>query len=318
VLPSSPPRRVQPPRESFWHRLRKMPIGRPLGVVASLVTVLALVLGGAVYLSQDSLPGDTLYGLKRTSERVELSWSGSDTDRAHKLLEFATTRVDESRRLVSRPSASAADGGPLADGRLSPQTTRLVSDTLASADDDTRTASRLLGAAAVKQASAAPLADVSTWASGQLARLTRLRESIPTSATARTKVTESATLVRAVATRAGTLQKRVACDCLRDAPSDSLGPVPVSTPKAPQTTAPGTSGKRSGPSTTATSTSGPRQPATTRTTGGSTGRTTARPKASPLPLPSIPALLPTTTHPPLLDLCKVTLLGIRLCPSTSP
>jgi uncharacterized protein DUF5667 len=109
---------------------------RPLAIAASVVTVLVLVLAGATWMSQKSLPGDTLYGLKRASEDVRLSLASSSTAAAGDRLGFATTRVEEARQLVRQAGATALGRGPQASGGLNARTTRLVSDTLKSADED--------------------------------------------------------------------------------------------------------------------------------------------------------------------------------------
>ena len=95
-------------RSRFWGAVRALPIGRGLAVAASVITVFALLLGGAVYLSRNALPGDSLYGVKRASEQFELYTDSSDTARAQDHLDFAATRVDEARRLAARPSADGA------------------------------------------------------------------------------------------------------------------------------------------------------------------------------------------------------------------
>ncbi|MEO9140444.1 MAG: hypothetical protein ABI345_15450, partial [Jatrophihabitans sp.] len=56
----------------FWDKLRAVPILRPLGVAAAVLTVFTMLLGGAVWMSQGSVPGDSLYGLKRASEQFQL------------------------------------------------------------------------------------------------------------------------------------------------------------------------------------------------------------------------------------------------------
>lgn len=77
-------------------RQRRSPIRRLLPLVAAFALI--LLIGGTTLAAQDSLPGDTLYGLKRLSESaVSLVSSGdlSPEDR------FAQRRVDETRRLLA-------------------------------------------------------------------------------------------------------------------------------------------------------------------------------------------------------------------------
>jgi hypothetical protein len=70
---------------------------------ATLVAVLALVLaggGGVVYASADSLPGSPLYGVKRATEQVQLSFAPAGTKRAELLIKFAQRRLEEVQSLV--------------------------------------------------------------------------------------------------------------------------------------------------------------------------------------------------------------------------
>ncbi|SHH18729.1 hypothetical protein SAMN05443575_3383 [Jatrophihabitans endophyticus] len=301
-------------------RRRRVPLARPLAVAASVVTVLALVLGGAVWLSRDAVPGDTLYGLKRTSERVELSFADDDADRARYHLQFAQTRVEEARTLVSRATAAAA-GGRLQAGGLSPETSHQVTDTLTAADDDTRAALRLLGATAVQAGSADALRGMQSWWPGQLDRLARLRKAVPAGTSARSSATRSMTVLRTAAARVKALDGRVGCRCLQHAPSDSYGPVPTrSRPSGTHPTSPA-------PAPTARRSHAPGSSPTTAARHGTTGTagsrkpTTAAPRTSTRRLPRLP--LPTLTAPPTsrratsapLDLCTINLLGVRICPS---
>ena len=122
---------------------------RPVLALAGASTVLVLLLGMAVWMSNGSLPGQSLYGVKRASENVQLSMAGNDTAKGQAYLQLAGNRVREAAKLLSQPSAMVAAGGLTADGkRISPRTTSLVNDTLASADDDTIHGMQLLARAA--------------------------------------------------------------------------------------------------------------------------------------------------------------------------
>jgi hypothetical protein len=66
------------------------------------VALVAVVLGtGAVAASGLALPGDPLYGLKRTVENVRLQSAGSPAQRADLQQEFAQRRLDEANQLLS-------------------------------------------------------------------------------------------------------------------------------------------------------------------------------------------------------------------------
>jgi hypothetical protein len=320
--------------DSFVARLRSLRLGRPLSIAASIVTAFALLLGGAVWMSRDALPGDNLYGLKRASERVELATAGSDTEKARAHLEFAATRAQEVRALLSRGSVTASGQGAEAAG-LDPKTARLVASTLSSADSDVTAASVLLGKQAVSKGSPAPLDTMTKWAPGQLARLRAIAAVVP-SGDLRARTESSANLVAAALTRAETLAPKVDCSCLGSTGVDTLGPVPCATcptsqdpgqnPSGPQ---PGIGGAKTGTGSGGTGGAGgtggtapnssvgtphtsaiPNQPA-----ASSGGSSTAQPG---LPLPTIK--LPTSSLPVGVSSCSLgaTLgplsVGLGLCP----
>lgn len=285
------------PTDPVWQRLRAMPIIRPLGVAASVITVFALLLGGAVWLSQKALPGDSLYGLKRAGERVELALASNDTERAQDYLDFATTRVDEAGQLISRSGFSASGSGVLAAGGVSARTVDLVSAALASADSDTKSASRLLGGIAVSQGSSRPLSSMMTWAPKQLARLKELAAAMP-AGELRTRTTTSTTLVHAVAARASTLGGNVDCACAGTTGSDELGPVPCRSCPAARTP--------SGPLITGPArTTAPSSPVPVQRPSGAVGRrvvTTVPSQPPPAQVPTGNRVLPSAPQPPSLPI----------------
>jgi hypothetical protein len=77
--------------------------------LVALATVVALVGGGTgvAVASQDSLPGDTLYSIKRGIERVEVGLSGSPAGRGRDLLHQATGRLDEAEGLLAERSGTS-------------------------------------------------------------------------------------------------------------------------------------------------------------------------------------------------------------------
>ncbi|MDQ2836324.1 MAG: DUF5667 domain-containing protein [Actinomycetota bacterium] len=210
-----------PNRTGFLRTVR-----RPLIAVAGSATVLVLLLGLAVWMSNGALPGQSLYGVKRASENFQLSIAGSDTDKAKAYLQQATSRAQETDKLVG------------AAGTPSSRVSSLIASTLSNADSDTRNGMQLLGGAAVSQMSAAPLAGLGVWVQQQRTRFTDLQGRLPAGA-AHTHVESSIALLQRVATRAAALQSRIGCSCLSRAHSDDLGPLPctscgaVKTPGVP-------------------------------------------------------------------------------------
>ena len=76
-------------------------IVRLLAYVAAAWVVLVLVAGGATYASADSLPGDTLYGVKRTVEQARLALV-TGPDEASLRVELAERRLDEFSALLAQ------------------------------------------------------------------------------------------------------------------------------------------------------------------------------------------------------------------------
>ncbi|MBN1201858.1 MAG: hypothetical protein JXJ20_08390, partial [Anaerolineae bacterium] len=86
------------PRLRFTHRQRVVQVGR---WVAAACLVLVLLAVGTARASADSLPGDTLYPVKRLVERGRLALSG-DTGDVSLRLDFADRRLDEFEALLER------------------------------------------------------------------------------------------------------------------------------------------------------------------------------------------------------------------------
>ena len=224
--------------DGAFARLRGISFGRPLAIAASVLTAFVVLLGGAVWMSQKALPGDTLYGLKRASESFQLWTDGGDrTAKAKDYLNFAQTRSEEAISLAHRASASAMGSGVLA-GTIDAHTADLISSTLTSADDDVRNATSLLGKEAVASKSSSPLKILTDWAPSQLARLDALADVIP-AGTLQHRAQSSAWLVSAAANRAKALAPVVANGCAL-ATSDALGPDPLGGCATPTTVTPTT------------------------------------------------------------------------------
>jgi hypothetical protein len=95
--PVSPPAAPRQRRSASW-RLRQ---------VTATIAVAAVVAGaGAAAASTRALPGDSLYGLKRQIEQVQLSLARGDMARGTELLDQADARLSEAEALA------AAQRGP--------------------------------------------------------------------------------------------------------------------------------------------------------------------------------------------------------------
>ena len=297
--------------DGAFARLRGISLGRPLAVAASVITVFALLLGGAVWMSQKALPGDTLYGLKRASENFQLYLDGNPTDKAKDYLKFAQTRVDEAKGLASRATADAMGSGAQA-GVIDSHTADLIASTLGSADSDVKDATTLLTKQAVSSNSSTPLTIITDWAPSQIARLQSLADAVP-DGSLRERAQSSARLVHAAATRAQALVPAVANGCASTAVTDSIGVVPsgcgtgsnVAPPPGTKTTKP----RNTGGSSVGTNT-GPVVAPVTLGNSPTSGAGNGSSSSSPSPIITVPTV-PTKSLPVSVSTCG---LGITLGP----
>ncbi|MBW4715839.1 DUF5667 domain-containing protein [Saccharothrix obliqua] len=265
-----------------------------VALAAALCLVFSLV-GMSLLLSRDALPGDALYGVKRTAESATLGLTFGEESKGYKRLEFASARVAEIETMADRYRDSG--GGPLG-GYLS---------ALTDFDADAAAGSRVLAAHGAT-ADRAALDGLRDWATAQSTRLTDLRGRLPSDAAGRTGT--SLELLGRIERRAIDLAARTTCpttdrfDEIGPLPAtDDCAPPPTATtaappPRATTTAAAGTPvpPPNQPPPTGAPATSAPPQ-APPPATGAPT--TPARPTA---PLPPVdtttpPIQLPTLTLP---------------------
>ncbi|MGW5050888.1 DUF5667 domain-containing protein [Actinokineospora sp. NPDC004072] len=267
------------------------------------VAVLALVFslaGMSLLLARDALPGDPLYGVKRTGEAASLGLTFGDEDRAFKHLEFATDRVTELETLTRR-YADPADAP-----------TRSYLAALTDFDHDAAAGSRAMIAVATAGRGAL-LRTLGEWAQAQRLRLGALR--LPVDALTPRAV--STALLERIAARAGELSARLACAQVTSGGVDDVGALPATTPCAPTpapgtpapTTAPGAPAPTDHPGQTLDDPTTPGQPEPTGPTTTPTeplppptttpGATTTVDPNPPLPLPTIgvPGLIPGLGQP---------------------
>ena len=294
----------------------RLRLARPVALVAGALTLVAVLVGGAVWVSQRALPGDALYGLKRASESVALSLTSGEAAKARRYLSLAGTRAGEVSALLSR---TAAAGPGTQTGGLSPDTTALVDSTLSSADDDLRSASQLLGAQSIRDGSPAPLDVLTRWAPGQLARLGGISAALP-SGQARNRALASLQLLRQAVARATSLQRQSGCRCLGKAPTDPLGPVPCVGCTPPVPGAGGNSGTPGGPSNARTSAPGPGSPGRTGATvpSGAGQRGVSGSTATGQPLPTGAAPTPPTGTLPTSILSPLPSVPTSILPTVPP
>jgi hypothetical protein len=273
---------------------------KPLIALVGALAAIIVLLGGAVLLSRNALPGDALYGVKRASENTEYSLTGGAVDKGNLKLEFAARRIGEVADLLNTPIAMAAGTGAMAgSGAINAETSKLVRDTLSSANDDVTTAGRLLGNAARQKHSAAPLNDLTSWAKPQITRMTGIIKGIPPGNDGvKARAVHTRSLIRAALTGANAFKTEVGGSTGRPGTSNPTNATqpgrtttnPASTnPGRASTTTPGTTPGRA----SATKTGSPARQGTGQ------GSTTAKPGAPAKTTPGVPGLpsVPTISVP---------------------
>ncbi|HEX6346717.1 DUF5667 domain-containing protein [Umezawaea sp.] len=185
-----------------------------LAVAAAAALCLVLSLAGmSLLLSRDALPGDALYGMKRTAESASLGFTFGDESKALKRLEFATARLAELETLTDEHG----DDGPL--GAYLTALTDFDADTAAGARElsavGTNSDERVLGT-------------LDEWARTQYARLTDLRTRLPEAAVTRSAA--SLTLLARIAQRTADLRGRTGCSPVTSGTVDDIGPLPADSP----------------------------------------------------------------------------------------
>ncbi|WP_042427024.1 DUF5667 domain-containing protein [Streptacidiphilus anmyonensis] len=146
--------------------------GRRLAV-GGLASMMALgTLGGVAVASTSSLPGDSLYGMKRGLEDWRLNLAGSDEERGKLLLDEASTRMDEARQLMSR-------GSSVGSRRLSPQTIADLDRALSDMNAEGKRGRDLLNEIYRRSHSLAPLQQLAGFAAVQSRAMDQLEPELP-------------------------------------------------------------------------------------------------------------------------------------------
>lgn len=102
------------PLGDLWPKSRW---GRRLAAGGVALGIMVAGFGGATAVSRDALPGDTLYGLKRSVEDLRLNFADGSADKGKVYLDLATTRIKETSRLVDRAKGGEFDDKSVAEIR---------------------------------------------------------------------------------------------------------------------------------------------------------------------------------------------------------
>ena len=203
------------------HRFPSQPASRRsrglLGISAAAAVMAVAVAGGGAMFSQGALPGDTLYGIKQTTESAMVGLTPGQGNKAERQLDYASTRLDEAQKVNA---ANTPDNEKAAD----------VSQALKGFEDQTQSGAKMQMTAANSGSSAEntkQLTQMSNWAQQQNQRLSAMRSSMP--ASAQPDADHSAKMLEDLRTRAQSLKNRQGCDKVSSG-SDELGPIPAKGP----------------------------------------------------------------------------------------
>ncbi|MEU6316776.1 DUF5667 domain-containing protein [Streptomyces sp. NPDC047009] len=133
------------------------------------VGVAAASFGGVAAASNDALPGDSLYGLKRGIEDVKLGMTEGDNDRGRLYLDQASTRLNEARRLMERGRGGQLDHESLGEVRR----------TLSGMQHDASEGHRLLHEVYERNGSLAPIQALSAFTQSHREAWGALRDRLP-------------------------------------------------------------------------------------------------------------------------------------------
>ncbi|MDI5966661.1 DUF5667 domain-containing protein [Streptantibioticus silvisoli] len=142
---------------------------RRLAAGGLTVGVAAGAFSGVAAASTNALPGDTLYGLKRGMEDVRLGMAGDNADRGKLLLDMATIRMQEARRLMDRRRSGPLDADSLDE----------VRGALLGMHNEVAEGHQLLSAVYRQDGSLAPIEALNSFSQQQRLQWAQLRAQLP-------------------------------------------------------------------------------------------------------------------------------------------
>ncbi|MEU1249492.1 DUF5667 domain-containing protein [Micromonospora arida] len=183
---------------------------RARGAILVGIAAGAIAVSGISAASENAVPGDALYGMKRSTERAQLALASSDISRGQLFLDFARTRVGEAAKLRGDRIGYSA-----------------VLDDM---DADSRQGVRLLTSAAVQRAEPGSLDTLNTFVSSQRRAVRGLLDG--TTRVDRERTQRSLVLLDSIRERSDDLRAAIACGLPAPTASDALGPNPSTCPGA--------------------------------------------------------------------------------------
>jgi hypothetical protein len=190
-------------------------------VIAGPALAGVLALSGIGAASTGAVPGDTLYGVKRSTESAQLTLASSDVNRGRLFLDFARTRLHEVDAVVGSTQAAL--------------------QTMDDMDEASRAGTRLLGKAAVDGQDRAPLDALDGFVLAQRADLATLLPKLGPDE--RDRALDSLVLLEQIQGRSLDLRGALLCTTgyAGKGTSDVLGPLPQRCVALPSTPAAGAS-----------------------------------------------------------------------------
>ncbi|MFG2048731.1 DUF5667 domain-containing protein [Micromonospora sp. NPDC048935] len=183
---------------------------RARGAILVGIAAGAIAVSGISAASENAVPGDALYGMKRKTERAQLALASSNISRGQLFLDFARTRLGEAAELRGDQIGYSA-----------------VLDDM---DADTRQGVRLLTTAAAERAEPASLDTLNTFVTAQRRAVSNLLDG--SSRVDRERTQRSLRLLENIRERSDALRAAIACGLPVPPASDTLGPDPNTCPGA--------------------------------------------------------------------------------------
>lgn len=183
---------------------RRVPPNRRRFAFAAALAAGVLGLSGVSVASGDAIPGDTLYPVKRSTERAQLALAGSDVNRGQLYLEFARNRLTEAGRVIDDPVG--------------------FTTALADMDAEFTQGVQALHTAAVDRQDAEILDTVNGFVAEQSPQVSKMMTDVTGESFA--AAAESLSLLDAAEQRAHELRGSLLCTATTDLPADELGPLP--------------------------------------------------------------------------------------------
>jgi hypothetical protein len=304
------------------------------GALASVLAVSGVAVAGS-----QSLPGDPFYGVKRTTEALQLRLADGEVEKGTRHLDFAATRLREVRGLTL--GRDAADAGPVlgpsamtgaitlrsaeqplaAGAALSAGIADRVRRTLTDMDEQTREGTELLTGAYRSSQATEPLRALSRFATRQSAGLEQLLPALPpaTQSQARsslallTEVSESTDELIRIGTCGQSCDPDTAAPVVPGQPGEPAPtatgsaaececpqPAPAPDPRSTVTPAPAPAPSTAEPEPEPTRSASPRPSPTPTPSPSPSGHPLPLPSL-PVPVPTLPVPVPTITLSPLLE-----------------